>query len=57
MLIDLCPVCGSDVSHFTDADGNILLDDHGVSLWTCETPWLHPSEPKEASHETRGLAL
>lgn len=48
MLIDLCPICGSDVSHEHDADGNILVDAHGVSLWACETPWLHPSEPTEA---------
>lgn len=41
ILVDLCPIYGSDVSHEYDADGNILVDDHGVSLYTCEMPWLH----------------
>lgn len=48
MIVSLCPICGSDVSHFTDAEGNILVDANGVSLYVCEYPWLHPAPERTA---------
>ena len=50
MIIAICPICGSDVEHFYDADGNIIVDAAGVSLWACEYPWHHPT-PEPASSD------